>query len=142
MSSLTNFAEAALLNALLRNTAYSPANSGQTWCNLYTAAPTDAGGGTECSTGTYSAYARQSFGGTPSTAWTVTAGDPTTAVNNNALTFGAVGATPQAVVAFGIIDSATLGAGNLLGYTAISTVTFNNTDVPQVAVGGIQVTMT
>lgn len=139
--SMTNFAEAALLNALLRNTAYSPANAGQTWAGLYTAAPTDAGGGTECSSGGtgYTGYARQTFGATPSTAWSVVSGDPSTATNQNALTFPAVSATPQGIVAIGVFDAS--AAGNLLARIDISTVTFNNTDVPQIAATGLQVTL-
>jgi len=74
---------------------------------LFTAAPTDAGGGTEVPN--TNAYVRQIVN-----AWTVSGTSPTQAVNTNLVTFPA--ATPAGwglIVAWALFDSLASGSGNL-----------------------------
>ena len=77
------------------------------WIGLYTAVPTDAGGGTEVTGG---AYARVSTAGTD---WNAASGSaPASTSNLNAFTFPTATANWGTVVAIGAFDAATVG--NLL----------------------------
>lgn len=78
---------------------------------LYTAAPTDAGGGTEVTGG---AYARVATAGTD---WAASSGGSIS--NANAITFPAATAAWGTVTHFGVFDAAT--AGNLLFWAALTT---------------------
>jgi hypothetical protein len=100
--SFTNFQEAAVLNDLFSVTRY---------VGLFTAAPSDTGGGTEVSGGS---YAREA---TPASDWaTATAGSIS---NTSAISWtnDPTGAWGE-VTHFGIFDAAT--SGNLLAYGALS----------------------
>jgi hypothetical protein len=103
---MSDYLENAVLLHVTKGAAYSqPANL---YVALYTAAPTDAGGGTEVPN--TNAYVRQIVN-----AWTVSATTPTQAVNTNLVTFPA--ATPAGwgtIVAWGLLDALASGAGNLL----------------------------
>ena len=107
---MSDYLESILLNQVLNGAAYSQPST--VYVALYTVAPTDAGGGTEVSqvSGGLN-YVRQSMTG--GSAWTVT-GTATRANNTAAITFPVAGDTWGTVVAVGIFDSATIGAGNLL----------------------------
>lgn len=97
----SDYLEAALLNATLRNLAYtSPVT---VYLALFTVAPTDAGGGTEVSGG---GYARQAI------AFNAPSGG--TCTNSADVNFPQATADWGSIVAFGIFDAATLG--NLLYY--------------------------
>jgi hypothetical protein len=104
--SLSNYLEDATLRHLLKGAAYTqPTNI---YVGLYTAAPTDAGGGTEVPN--TNGYVRQVVN-----AWTFSGTTPTQAVNTNLITFPA--ATPAGwgtIVAWGLFDALASGAGNLL----------------------------
>ena len=103
----TNYLEDALLNHVLRNTAYS--SPATVYVGLYTVAPTDTGGGTEVSG---YGYARQ----------TVTFAAPVsgTCANSGAVTFPqASGGDWGTIVAMGIFDALT--SGNLLYYGNLTT---------------------
>lgn len=100
MTAMTDYLETALLNHVLRNTAYTPPTT--VYLALYTAAPTDvAATGTEVVGGS---YARQ-----PITFGAPTGGAGTT-TNSASITFTNMPACT--VVAVGITDAST--AGNLL----------------------------
>ncbi len=105
----------------------------QLWVALFTAAPSDAGGGTEVSGGS---YARATQGVNSDTAWKATQGGTPAAAssgtsgqtsNPGALTFPAPTANWGVVTHFGIYDAAS--SGNLL-YSGALTVskTINNGD--------------
>jgi hypothetical protein len=103
----TDYLEDALLNHVLRNTAYS--SPATVYVALYTVAPTDTGGGTEVSG---FGYARQA----------VTFGAPVsgTVSNTGAVTFPAAsGGAWGTIVAMGIFDAST--SGNLLYYGNLTT---------------------
>jgi hypothetical protein len=105
MSALSDYLENALVNGVLRGTTFTaPAT---VYVALYTAAPSDAGGGTQVSGG---AYARQSA------AFTAPSNGATS--NSADITFPIATADWGTVSHFGIFDAAT--AGNLLIHGAFS----------------------
>lgn len=126
-SAFSDYLEAALLNHVFRNT---PMTSPTTvYLALYTAAPTDAGGGTEVSGG---AYARQA----------ITFGAPSGgAIQNSAtVTFPTATANWGTVTHFGIFDA--VSAGNLLDWDALTTSKAVDTDdTAEFAVGDITVSL-
>ncbi len=109
MAGLTTYAQQKLLDHLVGKTSFTMPS---TWVGLFTATPSDAGGGTECTGGS---YARKSTAGTD---WTAASG--TTTSNAVAITFvtptGSWGGT---ATHFGLFDAATVG--NLLGWAALTT---------------------
>jgi hypothetical protein len=140
MAAMSNFLENKLLDWLFRGQAIgingASAGSGtgptQLWVGLYTATPTDAGGGTEVSGGSYTRVSLLSN----MTNWSGTQGIGTTAVssgtsgqtsNNIALTFPAPTANWGLITSFGIFDAVT--GGNLLIWGPLFTSkTVNNAD--------------
>lgn len=106
MDAKSTYLENAILNHVLRNSALaSPAT---VYVALYTVAPTDAGGGTEVTGGS---YARQA----------VTFAAPVAGVctNSGAVTFPSATANWGTVVAMGIFDASS--GGNLLYYGNLTT---------------------
>lgn len=126
MSSFSDFLETELLDAAFRNAGYTgPAT---VYMGLYTAAPTDSGGGTEVTGG---GYARQAVAfGAPSGG---------TISNTGAVAFTASGANFGTVVAVGFFDA--LSAGNLLAWDEISSVVVNDTDTLNFAIGDIDISL-
>jgi len=101
MDAKSNYLEDALLNHVLRNVTFtSPAS---VYLALYTVAPTDVGGGTEVTGGS---YVRQ----------LITFGAPVSGVvsNSGSITFPTATADWGTIVAVGIFDASV--AGNLLYY--------------------------
>jgi hypothetical protein len=129
-SAKTHYAEAAILNVLLRATAFT--TPAAVYVALFTAAPGEAGGGTEVS-GT--AYARQA----------VTFGAPTTSTtgsscaNSADVTFPTAGSAWGTVTHFGIFDAAS--GGNLLYYSSLtSSITIASGDPVKFNTGALVVT--
>lgn len=104
------------------------------YVGLFTAAPSDSGGGTEVSGGS---YARKSTVGAD---WNAASGtSPTTSSNANAITFVAATASWGAVTHFGIFDAPS--GGNLLRWAALTTgKTIGSGDVASFAAGSLQCT--
>lgn len=135
--SFSDFLENELLDHVFGNAAYTaPATL---YVGLFTAAPTDAGGGTEVGTGTWTNYARVAVTNNATNFPAAAAGAKS---NGTAISFGAATATgPVTVVAVGIFDAAT--AGNLLAWADLTTnKTVNNGDTPSFAVGELDITLT
>jgi hypothetical protein len=126
MAEMSNFLENALINATLRNTAYtSPA---VVYLGLYTSDPTDADSGTEV---TGNAYARQA----------ITFGAPSNGVTTNtaAIEFPQATGSWGTVTHIGIEDALT--GGNLLYHTPLdASKTIATGDVFRVAIGSLSVT--
>lgn len=103
---------------------------------LYTAAPSDSGGGTEVSGGS---YARVLCGPSDAT-WAATSGTNGQTSNVADVTFPGPTANWGVVTHFGIFDAATLG--NLLYQGALTTAkTINNLDpAPKFTAGSLVVT--
>ena len=127
MAEMSNYLEDALINATLRNTAYTSPTT--VYVGLFTSDPTDAGSGTEVSGGSYARTA-------------VTFGAPSNGVTTNS---GAV-EFPQAtgnwgtVGWIGIYDAAT--SGNLLYHTALdASKTIETGDIFKISTGNLSVTL-
>lgn len=116
MAEMTDYLEDALLNHTFRNSAYtSPTN---VYLALYTAAPSDAGGGTEVANA--NGYAREAI--------TFSAPSGGAVTNSNTMTFTASGGAWGTITHAAILDSGTHGAGNMLMWTDISSVVIGDGD--------------
>jgi hypothetical protein len=130
MAHLTDFAENKVIDALLRNQAIgTPATY---HVALFTAAPSDTGGGTEVSGGAYArvavAASLANFSGTQGAGTTAaSSGTGGTVSNNNAITFPSPTANWGTVTHFGLFDAASAGNLWIWGPLTISK-TINNGD--------------
>jgi hypothetical protein len=129
MAALSDFAEKLLLDWLMTTgTATRPT----AWfLALYTAAPSDSGGGTEV---TGNGYSRQSA----SFAAASTPGGTTS--NTNTISFTASGGNWGSITHVGILSAST--GGNLLWHGAMTTArTVNDTDTLSFAPGAVALTL-
>lgn len=129
MAALSDHAEALLLNWLMTTgSATRPTNW---YVALYTAAPSDSGGGTEVSG---SGYSRQSvtFGAASSPGGTTS--------NTNAVSFTAAGGNFGTVTHIGIFDNSS--GGNLLWHGSMTaSKTVNDGDTLEFSIGNIDLTI-
>ena len=102
----TNYLEDAILNHVLRNTAYTSPTA--IYVALYTVMPTDVGGGTEVAGGS---YARQPV--------TFLAPSSGVAASNGAVTFPVASGAWGEILGMGLFDQLT--GGNLLYYGLLAT---------------------
>jgi hypothetical protein len=132
MAAMTDFLENKIIDWLFRAQAIgitgasAAAGTGPTslYLALFTATPSDTGGGTEVSGGSYARVAVTSslanWAGTQAAASTVaSSGTGGTTSNNAAITFPAPTANWGTVTSFAIMDAST--AGNMLFYGALTT---------------------
>lgn len=130
MAAKSNYLENKVIDWLLRGQTFTPPAT--TYVALFTVAPSDTGGGTEVTGGSYARVAVTSsltnWAGTQAAASTVaSSGTNGTTSNNAAITFPAPTANWGSIVAFGLFDAAS--AGNLLIYGNLTTPkTVNNGD--------------
>lgn len=100
---------------------------------LFTAAPTDAGGGTEVAGGSYARAAMTNN----ATNWPAAAGGVKS--NGTAITFAQATGAWGTIVAFGVFDA--LSGGNLLFWATLTTPkTVQNGDTPSFSIGALQFT--
>ena len=127
MSEMSNYLETALVNATLRNTAYtSPA---AVYAALFTTDPTDAGSGTEVTGGSYARTA-------------ITFGSPSNGVTTNSadVTFPTCTVAWGTVTHMGIYDAST--SGNLLYHTPLdASKTVDSGDIFKISSGNLSVTL-
>jgi hypothetical protein len=132
MSSFTDHTENLVLTWLLTSgTATRPT----AWfVGLFTAAPSDTGGGTEV---TGNGYARVATG-----TINVSGTSPTNATNAAAIEFAAASGGNWGSIGWaGIFDAST--SGNLIAWAALSTArTINDGDVLRIPAGDLDVTLT
>lgn len=135
MSAMSDYLENNLVLHLFRTGSFT--KPGALWVALYTATPSDAGGGTEVSGGT---YARVQCGPSDAT-WNATSGTDGHTDNVAAITFPTPTANWGVVGWFGIFDNSS--GGNLLFWGALTTPkTINNGDpAPYFAAGALDVTL-
>ena len=127
MAGFSNYLETKVLEHVFGGSAYTAPTT--LYVALFTAAPSDTGGGTEVSGG---AYARQTA------AFTVS-GD--TASNTAAIEYATATADYGTVVALGVYDALT--SGNLLAYGTLTTSkTVSNGDVFRFNASAIDITLT
>lgn len=132
--SKSDYLEAALLNHVLGGTVFTPPAT--IYLALYTATPSDAGGGTEVTGGSYARVAITNN----STNWPAATGtSPTTKTSGAAFTFPAATADWGTIVAFGLFDAAS--AGNLLYWGPLNTnKSVLNGDTADFAAGALLIT--
>ena len=127
MSEMSDYLEDKIVDHTLGTASYTAPTA--VYLALFTAAPSDAGGGTECS---YSGYARQEI------AFDASSGG--VAANTAEETFPAVAGADITVTHFGLFDAAS--GGNLLYHSAFDTSkSYSATDVISVAAGALSVTL-
>jgi hypothetical protein len=134
MAGKSNYLEGKLLDELYGAAAFpAPATI---YVALYTSAPSDAGGGTEVSGGSYARAAVTNNG----TNWPAASGTPRMKSNGTVITYAAPTANWGTVTHFGTFDAAT--AGNLLHWGALtaSRVINSGDGAPSWAVGAIDIT--
>ena len=126
--SFSDYLEDKLLKHAFTNTTYTPAAT--MYVGLYTAAPTDSGGGTEVSGGSYARV---------SVAFTVS-GTGTLCTNSAAVEFTAATASWGTIVAVGVFDAST--AGNLLAWADLTVnKTIDTGDIFRIPTGDLDITL-
>lgn len=127
--SFSDYSEDLVLDWLLTNAA---ATRPTAWyVSLYTVAPTDSGGGTEVSGGSYTRTA---------VTFTVSGTSPTLATNSAAVEFPTASGSWGTIVAMGVMDAST--SGNLLAWADLTaSKTIGTGDVLRFNTGEIDVTL-
>ncbi len=130
MAALTDYLENRLIDWLLRGQSFTAPTT--VWVGLFTANPSDSGGGTEVSGGSYARVSVTSslanWAGTQSAgSTTASSGTSGTTSNNGTITFPAPTANWGTITGVGIFDASS--GGNLLLFGALSAnKTVNNGD--------------
>ena len=132
MSSFNDYTENLVLTFLFTT---STATRPTAWyVGLFTAAPSDTGGGTEV---TGNAYARKVTG-----TMTVSGTTPTAATNNAAIEFAAASGGNWGVVGWAAIFDAST-SGNMLAWAPLTTSrTINDGDIFRIPASSLSVTLT
>jgi hypothetical protein len=129
MAGYSDYAENKILDHSTGKTAFTMPS---VWVGLYTATPSDAGGGTEVSGGS---YARKSTAGSD---WAAAASGSTS--NAAVITFVTASGSWGTVTHFGLFDAAS--AGNLLMWASLTTSkTIGNGDVASFPIGNLVLTL-
>ena len=135
-TSKSNYLEDAVLNSVLRGVAF-PSVSGSVYVALFTAAPSDSGGGTEVTGGSYARVAVSRATGS----WAAPADNSGAQRTSNvgAITFPSPTANWGTVTHFGIFDASS--GGNLLYWGALGTSRniLNGDNAPSFAAGTLTV---
>lgn len=138
MAALSDYLENKILDHILRATPYTaPAT---VYVGLLTAAPNDAGGGTEVTGGSYARVgvtaATTAWNGTHGTTTGASSGTDGTVENAATIAFPTPSASWGTATHWGVYDAAT--AGNLLFYAALTVAkTINNGDAVSFAAGAL-----
>jgi hypothetical protein len=132
MSSFTDYTENLVLNWLF--TTNSATRPTAWYVGLFTAAPSDSGGGTEVSG---NAYARTATG-----TMSVSGTSPTNCTNSVAIEFPAAsGGNWGTITHVAIFDAST--SGNMLGWASLTTSrTINDGDILRIPAGDLDITLT
>lgn len=143
MSAMSDYLENKLIDHIFRGSSFTKPTA--LYVALYTAAPSDSGGGTEVTGGS---YARAQLDPSNSN-WQNTQGNNTGdstgtgghTENSVAITFPTPSANWGTVTHFGVFDAST--SGNLLFHGALTTSkTINNGDpAPSFAIGDLDITL-
>jgi hypothetical protein len=134
MSAMSDYLEGQLRAHIFRTASFTKPTT--LAVGLFTAAPSDAGGGTEVSGGSYARVAANPLDAN----WTAASSTDGVTTNASAITFAAPTANWGTVTHFGIYDATT--AGNLLMWGALtaSRVISNGDAAPSFAAGALSVT--
>jgi hypothetical protein len=127
MGSFSDYMENQIINHMLRNQAYTPPST--LYVALYTVTPSDAGGGTEVSGGS---YARQTV--------TFSVASSGSTSNSADITFPQATADWGTIVAIGVLDNSS--GGNLIAWGALTAnKTVNNGDQFKIPAGNLTLTV-
>jgi hypothetical protein len=127
MAEFTDYLEDKIIDHILRNQAFTPPAT--VYLALFTSAPSDAGGGTEVSGGS---YARQAV--------TLSAASGGASSNSADITFPTATADWGTVTHCALMDAAT--SGNMLMWTPLdASKTVNNGDTFKIEAGDLDVTV-
>lgn len=127
MAEFSDFMENKIIDHMLRNQSYTPPAT--IYLALFTAAPSDAGGGTEVTGGS---YARQAV--------TLSAASGGASANSADITFPAATADWGTVTHVALMDA--LSGGNMLMHTPLdASKTVNNGDTFKINAGDLDVTV-
>mgnify|MGYP001016290781 FL=1 len=133
--SFSDYLEQKVLNHVFGATAYSA--PGTLYFALFTAAPSDSGGGTEVTGGS---YARVALTNNTTNFPNATGTSPTSKSNGVAVTFPTASANWGTVVAFGIFDASS--GGNLICWADLTAnKTVNNGDTASFAASALTITL-
>lgn len=125
----SDYLEDKLLKHTFANTAFT--TPGTVYLGLFTAAPSDTGGGTEVSGGSYARI---------SCAFSVSGTNPTTATNSSAAEFATATGTWGSVGWVGVFDASS--SGNLLAWAALTaSKTVSSGDVFRFDAGDLDITL-
>ena len=125
----SDYLEDKLLKHTFANTAFT--TPGTVYLGLFTAAPSDTGGGTEVSGGSYARI---------SCAFSVSGTNPTTATNSSAAEFATATGTWGSVGWVGVYDASS--SGNLLAWAALTaSKTVSSGDVFRFDQGDLDITL-
>jgi hypothetical protein len=132
MSSFSDYTENLVLNYVF--TTSSVTRPTEWYVGLFTAAPSDSGGGTEVSG---SGYTREATG-----TLSVSGTSPTNCTNDAAIEFDpASGGNWGTITHIAIFDAST--SGNMLGWAELTTSrTINDGDVLRIPAGDLDITLT
>ncbi|RJO66392.1 MAG: hypothetical protein C4523_12670 [Myxococcales bacterium] len=135
MAAMSDFLENELIKHIFRTGSFT--KPAALHVALFTAAPSDAGGGTEVSGGSYARAQRDPLDAN----WAATSGTDGHTENVADIVFPAPTANWGTITHFGIFDAAT--AGNLLFHGALTAPkTVNNLDpAPKFAAGELDITL-
>jgi hypothetical protein len=132
MASFNDYTENLVLTWLF--TTSSATRPTAWYVGLFTAAPSDTGGGTEV---TGNGYARKATG-----TMSVSGTAPTTATNDSAIEFDAASGGNWGTIGWAAVFDASTG-GNMLAWAALTTDrTINDGDVFRIPAGSLDVTLT
>lgn len=127
MAGFTTYLQQKVLDHVRGKTSYTMPTA---YVALYTANPTDAGGGTEAN---YGSYARVTTAGAD---WNAASG--TSGTNANAISFPACTSGTNTITGFGILDASS--GGNLLAWGTCS-LSVSTGITPSFAAGALALTL-
>jgi hypothetical protein len=126
VAGFTTYAQQKLLDLVTGKATYAIPTAGSVWLALFTAAPTDAGGGTET---TYTNYVRLQ---TVAANWNAASG--TTTSNAATLTLATCGTTGATITHAALFDAVT--GGNMLRWGALGSSLAISTGIAPSFAGG------
>ena len=134
MANASDYLEDNIIKHLFRTGSFTKPTS--LYVALFTAAPSDSGGGTEVSATGYARVANNPADG----AWAATSGTNGLTSNVGAINFGTWSTGPTTVTHFGIFDAST--SGNLIVWGSLtSSKTVNAGDSFSIPAGSLTVTV-
>src|SRR6185436_14247169 len=138
--SASNYLAKKLIEEAAGGVGYTPAAN--VYLALCTAAIDDTSTGATITEANYGSYARTQIGtgNNQTDAWNAGTGTTTSTVTNkNAITCPTASSGASTIIAIAVLDSATLGAGNILVWATVTSTQINNGDTPKVNASALSI---